>query len=219
MANHDQVALEAATRAVGFLGFGLYPHSRFIHIDLGPARQWGEPFPARAIPFAAENPPAREALALSRTLKATGAAGVAAVGATGVEVAQRALAEALGAVLPLVPHLDTCAGSSSRWHREGSRWLSGRASITGRRAYADVGKPPSRAPRPALCATGDGHRPRLPRHHPVHPQTSPHGRARRSRRSQTTPSCATKREPAQEGSLEPRSKSWRDYGHAVFLAR
>ena len=40
MANHDPVAFEAAAREVGFLGFGFYPRSGFIHIDLGPARQW-----------------------------------------------------------------------------------------------------------------------------------------------------------------------------------
>ena len=107
MSNHDPAAFEAAAREVGFLGFGFYPRSGFMHIDLGPARSWGEPFPARAVPFATEAPPAREALAQSRTLRGTGAAGVATVGAAGVEVAQEVLAEAQGAVLPLVPYLDT----------------------------------------------------------------------------------------------------------------
>jgi hypothetical protein len=107
MTNHDPAAFEAEAREVGFLGFGFYPRSGFIHIDLGPARQWGERFPARAVPFATEAPPAREALADSRTLRGTGAAGVATVGAAGVEVAQEVLAEAQGAVLPLVPYLDT----------------------------------------------------------------------------------------------------------------
>jgi hypothetical protein len=46
-------------------------------------------------------------LAESRTLKGGGAAGVATVGAAGVEVAQQVLAEAQDAVLPLVPYLDT----------------------------------------------------------------------------------------------------------------
>ena len=40
MANHDPVSFEAAAREVGFLGFGFYPRSGFMHIDLGPARQW-----------------------------------------------------------------------------------------------------------------------------------------------------------------------------------
>jgi len=107
MANHDPVAFEAAAREVGFLGFGFYPRSGFIHIDLGPARQWGDRFPVRAAGFAPESPPAREVLAESRTMRGTGAAGVATVGAAAVEVAQEVLTEAQDAVLPLVPYLDT----------------------------------------------------------------------------------------------------------------
>ena len=45
-------------------------------------------------------------LAESRTLKGGGAAGVATIGAAGVEVAQQVLAETQGAILPLVPYLD-----------------------------------------------------------------------------------------------------------------
>ena len=107
MVNHDPVAFEVAAREVGFLGFGYYPRSGFMHIDLGPARSWGEKFPVRATAFAAETPPAREVLAESRTLRGTGAAGVATLGAAGVEIAQEILAEAQDAILPLVPHLDT----------------------------------------------------------------------------------------------------------------
>lgn len=107
MANHDPEAFEAAAREVGFLGFGYYPRSGFMHIDLGPARSWGEKFPARAVPFASEVPPAREVLAESRTLRGAGAAGVATVGAASVEVAQQVLSEAQGAVLPLIAYLDT----------------------------------------------------------------------------------------------------------------
>jgi len=110
MSNHDPVAFEAAAREVGFLGFGTYPRSGFMHVDLGPARSWGERFPVRAVEFAPEAPPAREAISQSRTLKGTGAAGLATVGAAGVEVAQEVMAEAQGAVLPLVPYLD-----SLRW--------------------------------------------------------------------------------------------------------
>ena len=107
MTNHDPVEFEAAARAVGFQGFGFYPRSGFMHIDLGPARQWGERFPVRATAFADETPPAREVLSESRTLRGAGAAGLATVGAAGVEVAQQVLAEAQGAILPLVPYLDT----------------------------------------------------------------------------------------------------------------
>ena len=107
MANHDPAAFEAAARAVGFLGFGFYPRSGFMHIDLGPARSWGERFAPRPVPFAVESPPSREVLAESRTLRGTGAAGVATVGAAGVEVAQEVLSEAQDAVMPLIPYLDT----------------------------------------------------------------------------------------------------------------
>jgi hypothetical protein len=107
MTNHDPDAFEAAARAIGFKGFGFYPRSGFIHIDLGPSRSWGERFPKRATAFASETPPAREVLAESRTLTGGGAAGVATVGAAGVEVAQQVLTETQGAVLPLVPYLDT----------------------------------------------------------------------------------------------------------------
>ncbi|MEI4263400.1 YcbK family protein [Roseovarius sp. D0-M9] len=107
MSNHDPVAFEAAAREVGFLGFGFYPRSGFMHVDTGPARFWGEPFPARANSFVAEVPPAREVLAESRTLKGGGAAGVATIGAAGVEVAQDVLTETQSAILPLVPYLDT----------------------------------------------------------------------------------------------------------------
>jgi hypothetical protein len=107
MTNHDPVAFEAAARAVGFLGFGTYPRSGFMHIDLGPARQWGDRFPVRATAFGEDMQPAREVLAQSRTMKGGGAAGVATLGAAGVEVAQEVLAETQSAILPLVPYLDT----------------------------------------------------------------------------------------------------------------
>ena len=107
MTNHDPVAFEAAAREVGFLGFGFYPRSGFIHVDLGPARQWGERFSVRETAFAAETPPAREVLAQSRTMKGSGAAGVATLGAAGVEVARDVLAETQTAILPLVSYLET----------------------------------------------------------------------------------------------------------------
>jgi hypothetical protein len=107
MSNHDPVAFEAAARAVGFLGFGFYPRSGFIHVDLGPAREWGQRFPVRASAFAEEAPLAREVLAQSRTMKGGGAAGVVTLGAAGVEVVQSVMVETQTAILPLVPYLDT----------------------------------------------------------------------------------------------------------------
>jgi hypothetical protein len=106
MANHDPVAFEAAARKAGFLGFGFYPRSGFMHIDLGPARSWGERFPVRATRFVPEVPPAREKLSESRTLKG-GAAGAATVGAAGVEMAEGVISETQGALQPLIPYLDT----------------------------------------------------------------------------------------------------------------
>ena len=107
MTNHDPVAFEAAARKAGFLGFGFYPRSGFIHVDIGPARQWGERFLIRETAFADDTPPVREVLAQSRTMKGGGVAGVATLGAAGVEVAQNVLAYTQAAVLPLVPYLDT----------------------------------------------------------------------------------------------------------------
>ena len=62
MSNHDPAAFEEVAREAGFLGFGFYPRLDFIHIDLGPKREWGERF-ARPTSFAVERPPARERLA------------------------------------------------------------------------------------------------------------------------------------------------------------
>ncbi len=66
MSSHDPAAFEAATREAGFLGFGFYPRSDFMHVDLGPKREWGERFAPRPTSFAVETPPARERLAESR---------------------------------------------------------------------------------------------------------------------------------------------------------
>lgn len=107
MSNHDPARFEEAARAVGFQGFGHYPRAGFMHIDLGPARVWGTPFPPRATPFETEAPPARETLGTSRTLAGTGAAGTATLGAAGAEIWQDTLTQTQDAILPLASHLDT----------------------------------------------------------------------------------------------------------------
>lgn len=45
MAGHDPAEFEAQARAVGFTGFGFYPDQGFMHIDTGPAREWGDRWP------------------------------------------------------------------------------------------------------------------------------------------------------------------------------
>ena len=148
IAKLDPEAFEAAADDVGFQGFGFYPRSGFMHTDLGPARSWGEPFRKRPTAFAEETTPAREVLAESRTLKGGGAAGVATVGAAGVEVAQRVLAEK-GAVLPLVPYLDTLrwlfiavvlSGIAVAIYARLDDWKAGPAVIAGLLARLGAGR-------------------------------------------------------------------------------
>ena len=119
MANHDPESFEAAARVVGFTGFGYYPRQNFMHIDIGRARQWGDPFPPRASRFAAEPRRLRENLTESRTMKGGGAAGVATISAAGVEVVQQAVADTQYALQPLIPYLDTL------------RWLLIAAALVG----------------------------------------------------------------------------------------
>ncbi len=107
MANHNPESFEKAARAAGFTGFGFYPRQDFIHIDIGRTRQWGDPFPLRLRRFAEEPPRLREGLNESRTMKGGGAAGVATIGAAGVEVAQDVLIDTQTAIQPLIPYLDT----------------------------------------------------------------------------------------------------------------
>jgi zinc D-Ala-D-Ala carboxypeptidase len=87
MDNHNPWEFELAAKACGFRGFGYYSKSGFMHIDTGPARTWGQPFPRSETMLIAE-PEARETVAQSTTVQAAGAqvvasagAGVAAVGA------------------------------------------------------------------------------------------------------------------------------------------
>lgn len=61
MANHDPEVFELAARAVGFTGFGFYRRNNFIHVDIGPDREWGDrwklPKPANGQPAPRFSPP------------------------------------------------------------------------------------------------------------------------------------------------------------------
>lgn len=82
MENHDPHEFEAAARAVGFTGFGYYPKSGFMHVDTGPARSWGTPWPITATSWPTEA--ARQPEKLSEDRETQAAAGVGVAGAVAV---------------------------------------------------------------------------------------------------------------------------------------
>lgn len=85
MDNHDPHAFEAAARSVGFTGFGYYPRSGFLHIDTGPARTWGAPWPQTATDWPTEPPRHPETLREDRDTQAAAGAGVAGAVAVAAE--------------------------------------------------------------------------------------------------------------------------------------
>ena len=77
MDNHNPHKFEQAARAAGFTGFGYYPKSGFMHIDTGPARSWGKPWPKTQTEWPVEPPRQPETLAEDKDAKAAAGAGVA----------------------------------------------------------------------------------------------------------------------------------------------
>ena len=77
MDNHDPHEFEAAARAAGFTAFGYYPKSGFMHIDTGPARSWGTPWPLTATSWPTEPPRQPERVREDREVQAAAGAGVA----------------------------------------------------------------------------------------------------------------------------------------------
>jgi zinc D-Ala-D-Ala carboxypeptidase len=88
--NHDPGAFIEAARAVGFTGIGTYPRSGFIHVDNGPQRQWGDPFPRAATGLALDPPRQPEVLSENRPAQVSG--GIAVVSGV-VAVADQASRE------------------------------------------------------------------------------------------------------------------------------
>lgn len=102
MENHNPVEFEAAARAVGFTGFGYYPKSGFMHIDTGPARSWGNPFPQAESGLTMDGPRQPERLREDGVGAAAG--GTVAAGAIGTiaEIAPQ-LAPAGSVIADLAP--------------------------------------------------------------------------------------------------------------------
>lgn len=95
MSNHNPQEFEAAAREVGFRGFGFYPRSNFMHVDIGPARSWGERFPETTTGLPTEREAAPEALSQDRDAKAS------VIGGGSVMAGAVALIPALGALSPV----------------------------------------------------------------------------------------------------------------------
>ena len=85
MDNHDPHEFEAAARAVGFTGFGYYVKSGFMHIDTGPARTWGQPWPLTATAWPTEPPRQPETMQEDRQAQAVAGASVAGAVAVAAE--------------------------------------------------------------------------------------------------------------------------------------
>ena len=77
MDNHEPDEFEHAAMNAGFTGFGHYPKSGFMHIDTGPERTWGTPWPRSATNWPVEPPRQPETLAEDKDAKAAAGAGVA----------------------------------------------------------------------------------------------------------------------------------------------
>jgi zinc D-Ala-D-Ala carboxypeptidase len=105
MDNHDPHEFEAAARAAGFTGFGYYPRSGFMHIDTGPARTWGTPWPLSATTWPSEPPRQPETIREDKDTQAVAGASLAGAVALGVEH----LPLASGLLGQLAPHAQLVA--------------------------------------------------------------------------------------------------------------
>lgn len=85
MDNHNPHIFEAAARKAGFTGFGYYPKSGFMHIDTGPERSWGKPWPVSDIALPQEPKTQPETVKEDTEAQAAAGAGVAGVLAVGTD--------------------------------------------------------------------------------------------------------------------------------------
>lgn len=105
MENHDPHEFEAAARAVGFTGFGYYPKSGFMHVDTGPSRSWGTPWPKTRTRLPVEPPIQPETIRQDTEAQAAVGAG----GAGAVAVAIDTLPVASNLLGSLAPTAQTIA--------------------------------------------------------------------------------------------------------------
>jgi hypothetical protein len=111
MENHDPHAFEMAARAAGFTGFGYYPKSGFMHIDTGPARSWGTPWPRQTKTDWPVEPP-RQPEKLSEDKEAQAAAGVGVAGAVAVAAEHLPVASSLlGNLAPTAQLVAVCVAA------------------------------------------------------------------------------------------------------------
>jgi zinc D-Ala-D-Ala carboxypeptidase len=125
MSNHDPNTFENAARAEGFTGFGFYPKSNFMHIDMGQVRTWGTRFP-RSEPMFSEEPKLVEDLSSSRTMVGSGGAAVGGVAVIGQAVAEIEKAESsfsvggiFGMVIGTLILVGACVALYARWDDAG----------------------------------------------------------------------------------------------------
>ena len=110
MDNHDPHEFEAAARAVGFTGFGYYVKSGFMHIDTGPARSWGQPWPLTATAWPTEPPRQPESVREDRQAQAV--AGASLMGGVAVAAEHLPVASSLlGNLAPTAQLIAVAAGA------------------------------------------------------------------------------------------------------------
>lgn len=115
MDNHEPWSFEQAAKRAGFTGFGFYPKRGFMHIDTGPAREWGDKWPMpEATSSALPAEPARRKPTESRTIRGGAAATVGGIGVV--------LAEAAEAVEPLAQTSEVFRWVSAGLVVAGSLW-------------------------------------------------------------------------------------------------
>lgn len=111
MENQDPQEFEAAARRVGFTGFGYYPKSGFMHIDTGPARSWGKPWPETSTALATE--PVRQPETLKEDTETQAAAGAGVAG--GLAIAAEHIPAAgslLGNLAPTAQIIAVCVAAA-----------------------------------------------------------------------------------------------------------